>query len=82
MSDDILVKLVFSGSPIIMQCKNNEYMRDIFKRFATKVEKSVSEMYFLFGGDMVSQESQLSKYSENQKEIILLVNEFDDEDNE
>ena len=84
---DILIKLIFDGNTIIMQCKSDEYMKDIFKRFATKVEKNVGEIYFLYGGDIVSNEAKLSKYlvkdkGFEDKEIVIIVNEYGDEDKE
>ena len=34
-----MIKLMFESREIMFQCKSNEYMKDIFKRFAIKCKK-------------------------------------------
>jgi len=79
---DAMIKLMFESRQIMFQCKSNEYMKDIFKRFAIKMQKNLSEIYFLYGGDVVNEDQELSTYlkKEKDKEIVILVNEYDDED--
>ena len=40
-----------NGKNIIIQCNLNDIMKDIFKRFGMKLEKDISSLYFLYGGN-------------------------------
>ena len=77
-----MIKFIFESMPIILHCKSNEYMRNIFKRLATKVQKSISEIYFLYDGDIVNDDQELSAYlkKDKGKEITILVDEYNNKD--
>ena len=79
--DDISIKFIFNGEILTMQCKKYDIMKDIFKKYALKIDKDINGIYFIYGGDMVNQEAPLSKLAK-EKEIVILVLEFNNEEKE
>ena len=77
--ENISVKFILEGVILMIQCKKNDYMIDIFKKFAGKVDKDINSIYFLYDGDMINKEAQLSKYIKEDKEIVILVVELNEE---
>ena len=53
MSQD---KIIFSleGTEIIIECSNEEKMRDIRERYATKIETNLESLLFLYGENPVN----------------------------
>jgi len=80
--EDISVKFIFEGNILTIQCKKNDYMKDIFKKYAVKVNKDIDHIYSLYGGDMINKEAQLSKFLKEDKEVVILVIELNEEINE
>ena len=66
----------FSGTLLVMQCKLEEKMKDIFNRYCSKTQKERNSLYFLFSGTKVEEEKLLSEVigkAENAKDIRILV---------
>ena len=78
--DDISIKFIFNGISLMMQCKKNDYMKNIFQKYAIKINKNISLLCFLYEGDVMNKEAQLSKFIKGDKEIIILVVEFSEEE--
>ena len=38
----------FQGNNLTMQCKDSDKLKDVFEKFATKVERNVSDLDFYF----------------------------------
>ena len=55
-------------------------MKDIFKKVAEKIGKDISKIYFLYEGDVINKEDKLSKFSEKEKEIVILICEYNIEE--
>ena len=49
-------KIIFSfeGTEIIIECSNEEKMRDICERYATKIETNLESLLFLYGENPVN----------------------------
>ena len=49
-------KIIFSleGKEIIIECSNEEKMRDIRERYATKIETNLESLLFLYGENPVN----------------------------
>ena len=49
-------KIIFSleGTEIIIECSNEEKMRDIRERYATKIETNLESLLFLYGENPVN----------------------------
>jgi hypothetical protein len=40
--DDISIKFIFNGEILTMQCKKYDIMKDIFKKYALKINKDIN----------------------------------------
>ena len=87
----IKLKFIFEGSFEIINAEKEEFMNDIFKRYANKINKSLKEIYFLYSGSLITPEKKLKDVAEyilNQEniekilkdiELIFLVDEYPDD---
>ena len=46
----------FNGVELKIQCSKEEKMKDICRRCATKINKSINSLYFLYSGNQVNHE--------------------------
>ena len=80
------VKIIFqyNGNNETIECKKNEFMLDIYKRYVMKVQVDLKKLYFLFNGSLINPEIKLSEIVKNDEKIInMIVNElYNEEDNE
>jgi hypothetical protein len=53
-------------------------MKDIFKRYLIKINKDVSEVYFLCNGSKINAELKLEEINNRDNEIKILVNNIND----
>ena len=66
-----------------MQCKKAEYMKDIVKRYLTKINKNVKNIYFLYNGNIVDEELKLEKIFPSymmESKITILGMDIDDDE--
>ena len=80
------VKIIFlyNGNNETIKCKKGEYMLDIYKRYAMKIQVDLEKLYFLCNGSMINPEMKLNNIIKKDEKIInMIVNELiNDEDNE
>ena len=80
------VKIIFSynGQNETLKCQKNEYMIDIYKKYAMKIQIDLKDLYFLYNGDMINPEVKLESIIKKDEKIInMIVNElYNDKDNE
>ena len=70
-----------SINEIIIECKSDELMYPIYKRYAIETKKNIKNLYFLYNGDKINPEEKLSDIAGDAKMINMLVNNlFDEED--
>ena len=50
-----IVEFIFNGISTKIPCKPEEKMQDILSRYATKIEKDLNCLYFLFEGKNIKQ---------------------------
>ena len=65
----------YNGNLIKVQAKRNEYMKDIFPRFLTKINKSISEVFFIYDGTILKEELKLEEINNKDNEIQILVSD-------
>ena len=70
MSENFLI-FTYKNEDMIVQCSNEEKMKDIFQRFAKKVNKDPNSLKFLTGGNQINSELTF-------KEQISLIENRDD----
>ena len=57
----ISIELLFKGESMIIQSKGEEKMKDILQKFANKSEIEINSLFFIYGGNIVNNESTLSE---------------------
>ena len=62
-----------------IQCKRNEYMRDIYKRYLIKINQIIDDVYFMCYGNKINEDLKLEKINNKDNEIEILVNDIKDE---
>ena len=45
--EDIILNFDYNGQEVKMQCKKNENMNDIFKRYTNNINKNINDIYFI-----------------------------------
>ena len=78
-----IVEFIFKGKSSKIYCKPKEKMQDILSRYATKVEKDLNFLYFLFEGKIINKGLTLSETTKNNSIIILVyeTNEIEIKEN-
>ena len=80
MSEIILV-FDYNQNIIKIQCKRNEYMKDIFGRYLIKINKSINDVFFLYNGKQIAEELKLEEINKEENEIKILVTDILDKNN-
>ena len=75
-SNETIINFSYYQQIIKIQCKRNEYMRDIFKRYLIKVQKDINNIFFLYNGDKINEELKLEEINNKDPEIEILVNDI------
>ena len=80
----IILNFLFNGKITKIQCKTNEYMKDIFKRYLIKINKGLNDVYFIYNGNKIQNELKLEEIKNKDKdnEINILVNHINEENND
>ena len=74
------IRFIVKGEEIYIQGKNNEYMKDIFKKFGIKLNEDTSNYLFLYKGTNVNQNLTLEELiGDDDKDITILA--YDDKIN-
>ena len=72
---NIFIKFIYNTQEIKIMANNNEYMKDIFKRFFIKanITKNTKNFYFLCEGVKISEEMKINEINNNKNELNILV---------
>ena len=76
------LNFTYEGSTIKIQCKRNEYMKDIFKRYTIKISKDANDVYFMCNGSKINEASKLEEINNRDNEISILVYDLNNKKNE
>ena len=49
----------FEGKAIIIQCKENDKMKQIFKKFIEKINVDITSLYFMYSGNIINNDELL-----------------------
>ena len=71
--NEIILNFLYKGQEIKMQSKRTEYMRDILNRYVIKLNKNLSDVYFLYNGNLINEELQLKDINNQDNSISILV---------
>ena len=74
--ENIFIKFIYNTQEIKIMANNNEYMKDIFKRFFIKanITQNTKNFYFLCEGVKISEEMKINEINNNKTELNILVN--------
>lgn len=72
---EVNINFIYSGTEITIQCKKDEYMKDIFNK--VKANKKSGDIYFLYNGSKINEEIKLEEVNNSDNEIKILVYEYD-----
>ena len=80
------VKIIFSynGENEEIECKKDEFMLNIYKRYVMKIKVDLNKLYFLCNGSMINPEKKLEEIIQRDEKIINMIvyDLYDDENNE
>ena len=78
-------KIIFNycQNEYIIECKENDNMKNIFNNFSHKINKELDKIYFLYNGEIIKDyditfNQMLKCYEIGTKEIFILVENLDD----
>ena len=69
----VRISFIYNGESYEILAKTEEYMKDIFKRFLSKLNKNIENPYYLYDGTAINEELKLGEISKNNTEIGILV---------
>ena len=79
-----MAKVVFSldGMDTIIQCNNQDTIKEIGRRYLSKIEKDSNDVYFVYNGEKINDEQLtfqelINNTDKKRNEINILVNEID-----
>jgi len=76
------VDFIYNGNTTIIQCQENEKMEDICKRFSTKIEKNIENLYFLYSSNNLNNQLLFCQCANredlNRKKMNILAYSNDD----
>ena len=61
----------------ILSNDDNKFMKDIFKKFATKIKEDYNNLYFLINGERIDPNLKLREIRKDNSEITILANKND-----
>ena len=71
--DELILVFDYNQNIINIQCKRNECMKVIFKRYLIKINKSKNDVFFLYNGKEIKEELKLEEINKEDNEIKILV---------
>ncbi len=75
-------QFIYNGKTINIECKKNEMMKDICKRFINKTNVDKNLIYYLYNGDIVNEKLTFEQINnENTNKIKILVSLINNEIN-
>ena len=85
-SNDDRIKIIFmyNGSNETIECRRNEYMNKIYKRYEMKTKVDLEKVFFLCNGSLIEPEKKLNTIIRHDEKLItMIVNDLNnDEGNE
>ena len=74
----------FQGTDILIQCSQEEKMKDICQKLATKIERNVNSLVFLYGGSNLNfqlsfkDQANIIDKERNEMKVLVYKNESDE----
>jgi len=78
-STQINLNFIYKTDTITIQCRGNEYMKDIYKTFLIKSQLDLKDAFYLYNGNLINPELKLEQINNNQNELSILVQTIDED---
>ena len=69
----VTISFIYNGESIEILANTEEYMKDIFKRFLSELNRDIKTAYYLYDGTVINENLKLGEISKNNTEIRILV---------
>lgn len=79
--EEITLKFLYNGIEFKMNGKKDEYMKDIFSKYAQKINKNSKDIYFLYNANKIKEENKLEEINDKDNEITILVYDLNQNNN-
>ena len=66
------VKILYNGYQTIVQCKSNEKLKEIFKRFKIKINAENKDIVYLYNGEIIKDDNIILSQLTSEKIITIL----------
>jgi len=80
------IEFIYNDKKTIIQCQENEILKEIMKRYSTKIMKNIDELFFLYNGMKINEEYSfkelVNNYDKENKKMIILVSDIESESGE
>ena len=64
----------FNGIKTTIQCNKNEKMRNILKRYATKIQIDINKVYLLYNGNKLDEELNFEELANKEDKLMNMMN--------
>ena len=75
---EIVVKFVFNSIESKVNAKKEETLKILFQNYASKINKDLKNLYFLYNGTKLDENLKLEEINNNLEEITILVDEYEE----
>ena len=76
---EVNLDFIYQRNFVKIQCKRNEYMKDIFKRYLIKIGKDIKDVYFMCNGNKINEELKLEEINNKDNEIKISIYDIKDQ---
>ena len=71
--EEIILNFNYNGQEVKMQCKINENMNEIFKRYANKINTDINNIYFINNGTIIKNNDKKLEEINNKDNIMNIL---------
>ena len=81
--EGLILNFNYKGQELELQCKRNEHMNDIFKRYTNKIKKDINNIYFINNGNKIENNNiKVEEINNKENKINILDYDLDNNINE
>ena len=72
--ENSILKFSYKGQNVEIQCKRNENLTDIFKKYTNKINKDINNIYFINNGNIIKNYNiKVEKIINKENKLAILV---------
>ena len=78
MTENIILNFYYKGQEVKINCKKNDNMNDVLKRYTNKINKDINNIYFINNGNIINKDNlKLEELNNKDNKINILVYDID-----